>query len=61
MIGKMICHYKILERMARDQTEVYLAEDTRFSRKVVLRMLAQMPDQSHAREVFKREVIVASL
>jgi serine/threonine protein kinase len=61
MISKMISHYKILERITRTEWEVYLAEDTRFGRKVVLKIFSEISDESHAREVFKREAIVASL
>lgn len=61
MIGKLISHYKILARITRNLGEVYLAEDIRFGRKVVLKIFAEISDQSHARDVFKREAIVAAL
>jgi serine/threonine protein kinase len=61
MIGTMIGHYKILERIASKQGEDYLAEDTRFDRKVILKIFAEISDHSYAREVFKRETIVAAL
>ena len=61
MIGKTIGHYKIRERFVRDQRELYLAEDTRFGRKVVVKFYAEIADRSRAREAFKGEAIVASL
>ena len=60
MIGRMISHYKILEMISRDLGEEYIAEDTRFGKKVVLKIFAGMPDQLHAREIFKREAMVAA-
>jgi len=60
MVGRMISHYKILELISRNLGEVYLAEDTRFGKKVVLKIFGGTSDQSRTREMFEREAMVAA-
>ena len=40
VIGEMLAHYRVLEKLARGgMGEIYLAEDTRLSRRVALKVL----------------------
>ena len=62
MIGRTISHYRILEKIGHGgMGEIYLAEDTKLERKVVLKLLPRhLTADSEARERFKREAKAAA-
>ena len=62
MIGKVISHFKILEKLGEGgMGEVYLAEDTRLDRKIALKFLpAHLTLDNEARERFEREARAAA-
>ena len=57
MIGQTLAHYKILEKIGSGgQGDVYLAEDTKLSRKVALKVLPpELAESEKRRARFKRE------
>jgi tetratricopeptide (TPR) repeat protein/tRNA A-37 threonylcarbamoyl transferase component Bud32 len=57
MIGKLISHYRIIEKIGRGgMGEVYLAVDTRLERRVALKFLPQeLTSDADARQRFERE------
>ena len=62
MAGRTLSHYNILEKIgAGAMGEVYLAEDTKLSRNVALKVLTAELAQDHAfRARFEREVKAAA-
>jgi hypothetical protein len=61
VVQEKISHYRILELIVKNSVEVYLAEDTRFGRNVVLKILSEVSERAHARKVFKRQAMVAAV
>ncbi len=57
MIGQMLSHYRIIEKIgAGGMGEVYIAEDTKLSRKVALKVLPpEMAESAERRARFERE------
>ena len=57
MIGRILAHYKILEKIGSGgMGEVYLAEDTKLDRKVALKVLPpELAESEERRARFKRE------
>ncbi len=57
MIGRTLSHYKVLEKIGEGgMGEVYLAEDTKLSRKVALKVLPpEMAENAERRARFERE------
>jgi len=62
MIGKIISHYRILEKIGEGgMGEVYLAEDTKLERKVALKFLSKhLTSDEESLERFKREARAAA-
>jgi len=62
MIGKIISHYEILEKIGEGgMGEVYLAEDTKLKRKVALKFLpVNLTTNQESKERFKREAQAAA-
>ena len=63
MIGKTISHYKILKKLgAGGMGEVYLADDTKLKRKIVLKFLSpHLTTDKEAKERFEREAQAAAM
>ncbi len=57
MIGRTLSHYKVIQKIgAGGMGEVYLAEDTKLSRKVALKVLpSEMAENAERRARFERE------
>ena len=57
MIGQTLAHYKILEKIGSGgMGDVYLAEDTKFDRKVELKVLPpELAESEERRARFQRE------
>jgi serine/threonine protein kinase len=57
MVGRSLSHYKVLEKIGEGgMGEVYIAEDTKLSRKVALKVLpAEMAENAERRARFERE------
>ena len=57
MIGRTLSHYRVLEKLGSGgMGDVYVAEDTKLSRKVVLKVLPpEMAAGTERRERFERE------
>jgi serine/threonine-protein kinase len=62
MIGRIISHYKILEKLGEGgMGEVYLAQDTKLNRRVALKSLpTQLASDEELRARFKREAQAAA-
>ena len=62
MLGRMVCHYRILEKIGQGgMGEIFLAEDTKLKRQVALKFLPrQMTADPDARERFEREAQAAA-
>ena len=62
MVGKIISHYKVLEKIGQGgMGEVYLPEDSRLHRKVALKILPQhLSQRAELRERFEREARAVS-